>query len=948
MSSHQYTAGHVKPEHPAPPDNPADFNTRIISQTAPYCGDVGGVWMVNGCSGQASAFPNARGMPAEVPGNHFYACCTTTKGMIVGDVVSDLPNGGTAEKLFIDHTDAVVRNDKLFPGGYLARFYPPAMFSWDFTLSGGFSYWEQSSGKPILCRQRGRKLWMLNSAVVQGAPEIEDDFRWDHYQFYIANMVGESVMVGDIYEEDDAAALTTSSSYNFWNVAHDSVGKIFEAIYETTETRTSGHAWSVNIEENNYEYRPHIIGALYGVGNRSLLYVDTSTWSAVNFFEHQTGTPFNGNGIPKAWSERLHAVTEFFPYDGGHHIEGSILMTEMLNPARFPGNINGSGDGIWWKESEGGGGEIYTDEDRATHYPIIPAQVDAPWCVGMTYHHGSLCVGKLQWAIGVGGFPDPDVDTGLPGTQEEFTQDFRIDPRPEEGFAVVHVDDDPTILGYGDPGHEGTTIHQQYRVITITGPGGGRPHQILGGYTPSFSLECRGFDRRVANDCTGAIDCVLWTQGMLIKNDAFLAGAEFEADLEDPFENDNPEGLDDYLVTVRNPVVLFGGGLGDLQSYDDVMEQPTKAGIWIRRWKTDKERLKNPQAPPIFDSETGKVTNHDPDLDYTIEEHNILDDRKTIPDPTGQLPTIPNPDYGWVPVACCLTPFGDFIYTMLQPWSEITWPHTDNNFTNQRRNRFWRIVRPGHWDIRTRLCNPHISVRRSIENDDRWGGTGDYNDQLGSISGSGGLNWHRSKQPVTMSCNEHWLYLRNFAALNYGNFPTEAEPDPVEPIPFASTVLWYNVFEGIDPNNPTFPDNSISRHGIAMQGETVSSEWSIDLATGKIRVPWIGHLGSNPSFSVERDPDTPIDRELLRSRSFLEPFSFTTGSSIKMWNGHELSIISTPTVEYRGKFEQWGDRYKLEFEGTDGRTHDPQGSNASSSFGTVQFVEGYTPPPTDH
>ncbi len=1055
----------------------------------------------------------------EDPGNYFFGCFTVTQGIISGDIVADLPglenpnwvddgsqtdpdvsgqprflpgtaNGGTAEAGILQVKDSCVRKDKSFSRGTLARFYPPGMKTWetfvapnplwndDFNIPPadpdtfgnsrfisplGLDEWLGSAGKPFLCRQRGTKLWMMTFA---GSLSFADKYegveseRDDHSQGYDLLHFGERVLVGDIYETEDAPELLTETSYldyrfienhpnGFDYVVYQ--GKQFEALYEHVSLRTISESCWTHTSEVVIEAFPNVIGDLYGVGNDSLFYIHHQNYGTQKIPKTPEGSsPPYGS----VWNEIYIDAVEVVPYQSNrqgmitigndpaisrsepHMKEGRINIGGMLYPTEYPDGFPGPN----------GAGVGFVPNDLLNHYPIKPALRDTPWMVGATHNKKSLCCGKFIWF--------EDDPTATAGSEVFSSQDFRIDPRSEEGFAVIEIDDGPAYPGTYVPPTQPTTVP---RTNLLEGTMAFETHILIpannfttiferafGEWAVSYTMECRGYDRRIANECDGAIDCVLWTKGMLLKNDVFHSEVQFESlpidilttvrgptgDFSTLARTKERESyFDDYHVTVRNPIVDFSQLTGipiftstnvtleyeyEGRGYGPVMKQPTEAGIWIRKWRVDAEERKASRTPQEYHPYDESLPADDPinlDADWIIERHNVLDDRETIPDPrftgSGTPPQVPNPDFGWVPVACCLTPYGDFCYVMLQPWPEGTYPFSysepevlpntsiltgDRPPRTPRKDRYFRIVRPGYWDIKTRLAMPqrtNPTINGVLDDDDpaNWvnpttPGPGDHVDTVNGyfVPGGGGAahgglfgigrpeqdfdqNLHRSKFPVGMKCNGHTLSITNMPARMAGGrrltkveqeafdkYPLVSDLKDLEPIVFASTD------PAVDKYTPLPLDvseqNRLLEWDETEYENTVANEWNIDLATGKIRVPWRSIQVFSASLVPGKDDKSPHEtvtvEELNDSGAVNDFLTLVCTFDVSLVNKmYHASVIPTEQVDTNNPLFTFARRHFVNF-GSTGRPVHEAHMNAASGWDTVQFVEGYTPPPVDH
>jgi len=1029
----------------AAPDNQSDFNPRVYDAGAPYCGDVGTLWCVVGCSYQ---YPNVRqtlhispapeAMPgdfsdlsyggAEHPGNYYFGCVTVSQGLIAGDLVGDFPPvdkdgdpplnapGGTSQAVIMQRAEHVVRADKEFLRGALARFYPPTSFLWEgaagtqgvlsvrtsdvvgvvrlpnilitspdvgdyVTLSWGsdsfrwrmkvtiidldeendervitmggaesqggailpaqdttvfvhsnkYAAYVGTAGKPFLTRQRGTKLWMMTAAVVAVDPWFFDQVEGyneqygtftDRGQIYAKQNKGERVLVGDIYQTEDAEPLVTTSSYEAYGTATAYTGKIFDAIYENAGILTLDTCWHHGFKGYDAVALPNVNGSMYGVGNDSLFFLDPETYSTFTG-AHQVQGPVHIEGM--AWVQRRIIAYEVVPYDsdrtgtassGGdrgepHYMEGLIQIAHMIYPHEYPDEtlgIEGTVDPAGW----------LTDE-LTSHYPILPAPRDTPWMVGRTPNQKSLCCGRFTW------LQDDQYAADNPGT---FQQEFRIDPRPEYGFAVIAVDELTPLTGIAPL--EGTVAFELHLLIPdpLATPRNEKVYdRAFGTFGASYTMECRGYDRLIENECRGPVECVLWTEGMLPKNDVF----HVQTPLVYPPPSNDPTFVvrrqwDDYHVTNSAPIVDFSMDMGILQGYEDIMPNPTRAGLWIRRWK--KNQVLGEYV--AYDEAFGPDDPENADASWVIERFDIL-------------------ETGYVPIACCLTPWGDPIYLMLQPWPAANPPL--NEGATERENRYFKLVYPGHWTLTFRLAMPQIDGDEVIGIQTA---EGDYidTDWQGSF---GGLDearaWSRNRSPISISCNEHTLFLKNVPALFWGRYLTDAEREnlgdnpsnadltALEPASFASVVLPYDSIENQDPSWIVADSEYF---------QTVAYEWSIDLATGKIRWPWRTH------GAMQRDAELPEDYyplgtvDLTQSNRdaglFVGTGAFDPSKCGRSWyqpKSQDLLNDDDFRFRYRWKYaaaQQQFSRASL----------DNNNMNSASGWDTVQHVEGYSPRPVPY
>ena len=134
---------------------------------------------------------------------------------------------------------------------------------------------------------------------------------------------------------------------------------------------------------------------------------------------------------------------------------------------------------------------------------------------------------------------------------------------------------------------------------------------------------------------------------------------------------------------------------------------------------------------------------------------------------------------------------------------------------------------------------------------------GDYRDV--EFEAGDTTTWHRCRTPMQITCNEHWVYLRNFPASLDGTYPTASDPNPEEPVAFstippAGIAHHYNDIAASVSSEPP-----IGGFPLAV---TIASEWSIDIATGKNRSHWRGH---HNGFFLDQGPDIRVD-DILQDR----------------------------------------------------------------------------------
>jgi len=289
-------------------------------------------------------------------------------------------------------------------------------------------------------------------------------------------------------------------------------------------------------------------------------------------------------------------------------------------------------------------------------------------------------------------------------------------------------------------------------------------------------IEVRDYDRLPANEHRGAIDAVTWHEGWRIWEVGRGGGGADHPLVIDPWKTRKRD-------TAANPPVTTG------------------AYVWIRRQSLD-------ELPAGGGVRPGS-------------EYEIID-------------LIAEHGAEWTPLALTITPFGDVVYLLLSN-------HT-SDLNVEPMGRRWRICRPGWWQLETRL--PAINY-------DGWGTLPDwssthhnyYGDLVNSATGSGNQNWvdiSARKSAIKMTCNEHWLYLANFPAratdthdlrlgspneLNFieAKFSTELgfKPDGTD----LGADLYNTGWEAFG-----FP----ALH----QKQNVFFEWSIDLYSGDVRLPW--------------------------------------------------------------------------------------------------------------
>lgn len=299
-------------------------------------------------------------------------------------------------------------------------------------------------------------------------------------------------------------------------------------------------------------------------------------------------------------------------------------------------------------------------------------------------------------------------------------------------------------------------------------------------------IEIRDYDRLPANEHRGAIDAVCWHEGWRI----------WKMCRDSTGQGSYVANMDDYKT--RSSV------------FTDAPPISTGAYIWIRRQSLD----------PLDSN------GYRPNSEY--ETIDIF--QKHAPPYSG---------YQWTPLALTITPYGDVVYLLLS--------NNSDNLDTFPYGRRWKIVRPNYWEINTRkpVINPNYDTWGRLpgwsNTDSNW-----YGDLLPEGSGEW-MGYASQRCSVKMTCNEHWLYLANFPAratptfdlrdpsidITNGDVPNPAnmiEDSFQSPLGFQEDG--YDL--GSNVTNKWFEPQANLLH----YKSNIFWEWSIDLNTGQIRIPW--------------------------------------------------------------------------------------------------------------
>lgn len=1051
----------IKPVDFAKPDNPAHFSYALDTLGSPYCGDVGMVWVPLHCSREDPVSPLSTLVEnKEWAGNYCFACVSPFQGPLVAPIVADIEGLTTDDPApshlhYLQLGKQTVRDDKEFERGNLARFYPPETELYylnGFEEAGGPQ--AGAAGKPFFCRQRGAKLWMMTWS---GRAELvpQDDLQhfdvgqlWAHPD----SRRGETVLVGNIWEPEDADTVTTETRYENYDTITDFTGKQFEAMYEHRLIGTIDFAWhSGGI--GSFPRFPVVVAYCYGVGNDSLFFIDAKMHSE---FQVLAGGEFSFNARGTVWSRKWLDAVEVVPYKSNriglshapnvqrsdpHFMEGRVHTGSMYYPGlnSYPSTASGPPDDA---------ASNPTLADKQQHYPTHPAPRDTPWMVGSTVDQYSLGIGRFTWLEDE--LPlEPELGTPV-------TSEFRIDNRPAHGFSVIAVDDAPQLLpDYVDEfenpvqGFIGTAAYELHHLILRTTPTGavfGVKNDRWGGYAIQSTMECRAYDRLVEDECRGAIDLVLYHKGMLLKNDVFHSEEpkrDYVSDGDYFSDTHNYDMFDDYHCSVRNKIVDFSSGQGVLSGYGPIMAQPYEAKVFIRRWKKgiDHAAVADKDDPAVYTPYRNANGDLNDDPDWTEEYHDLMTRaRKRNPawdesdgnewDDAGEpkyieMPTRPDPDnpngpeientyYGWVPISACLTPYGDFIVTSIQPYHDGEHPfdgflpgtadsHIPSDSHVDRTPRYFMVERPGHWRFKTRLPVLNTEFVSGMNrwpdeshipdpNDRNWNfKLGDWADTIGGPMGNAAINeaynWSRCRNPVGMSCNEHTLTLTNFPAAMFGNKLTEkdiygeiidgervggfSDPDmPTneellghEPIQFTTERLPYRMISQRNardnvPGSPQFEQSATLGTQKAWLC-SVAHEWNIDMATGKIRVPWrritlhwennSNHLDVKTDVHRRMEPgdftdqtDGPSGEIITWEIALFQPEQCEEGWTTK-------SFDSTVSGSPEDLLQQaWAERYNVSTHAGLAQSDLGIHWNTTAQFAICQFADGITPAMTSY
>jgi len=295
-------------------------------------------------------------------------------------------------------------------------------------------------------------------------------------------------------------------------------------------------------------------------------------------------------------------------------------------------------------------------------------------------------------------------------------------------------------------------------------------------------IEIRDYDRVPANDFRGAIDAVTWHEGW---SAWWYGGLGGSADMEIKY--------DLWRTLQRN------------SSY--AIPDTTGSYIWIRRQSLDPL----PPGGGIRPNSTYEV------IDLQAEHD---DPTRTDISPVG---------VSWICLGLTITPFGDVIYVLISQ-------NRGDDILAEPLGRRWKIVRPGWWEIETRVPwikhDSYSTLPEFSAFSDNW---------YGDISNHNEWNKTASQNALLkVTCNEHWLYLSNFHARATPThnlrrpdiYPTE---DNFIEESFSSPEI------GFDADGSNLgPETEPGLTGI-QYSTNVFFDWSIDLNTGKIRVPWRTH-----------------------------------------------------------------------------------------------------------
>ena len=209
--------------------------------------------------------------------------------------------------------------------------------------------------------------------------------------------------------------------------------------------------------------------------------------------------------------------------------------------------------------------------------------------------------------------------------------------------------------------------------------------------------------------------------------------------------------------------------------------------------------------------------------------------------------------YNWHVIGLTVTPFGDFVYVMI----------SDTEGTYDRPREFL-VVRPGHWEIRTRVPLEGFFGWYDVPEV-----TPDTANGFGDLTlGTEFTTMHADRCRVKVTSNEHWVYLANF-------------PQRI--------TATYEMRPAYNPSDATFiePAFQIDERGIKQDGSNLGSsaylpfydpvqqsynvayEWMIDLHSGQVRVPFRtqygnfigGHSIYGASNHIIPDTDWDIDAD---------------------------------------------------------------------------------------
>lgn len=320
-------------------------------------------------------------------------------------------------------------------------------------------------------------------------------------------------------------------------------------------------------------------------------------------------------------------------------------------------------------------------------------------------------------------------------------------------------------------------------------------------YDEKWPLVIRDYDRRPENSLHGPREVVLWTKGVntqnLIHTNYGVGGVEYIPGL-----------------WFASPWIHSAGvWWAEYPKHDDTEHPDKHVPIKVRKYDITTEDFYSDPAPTV-----------PPEGWPALADMPILS---------------PGQKRYHCPVAISLTPYGDFV-TVSTGW----YP----NPADGRWDFHWFVERHGHWKHHVRMpYQYHYSV------------PGNRNRFLDSWVGFSNADQYR----LHLDTTEQHLHLRNFPARCLNNHPfvgvSRGTPGKREPDGYSNYASKEFVKYSEDEDEILLPmPDWAGEETYSEEAENVANEWTVDLATGKVRVPWRTSYGPkmNP-FRVDS-----IDNEL--------------------------------------------------------------------------------------